>query len=95
VAPEIAAVLRDAEQAKGYHHDDTKALREQLPKLIYASQLVEQMRMGLTALKADPSRFKALNPENGWGSYDGLVSFVTAYLEACEANPTATVEVSR
>lgn len=28
----------------------------------------------LAALLADPARFEALNPANGWGSYAGLVA---------------------
>ncbi len=60
-----------------------------------ASQLIEPLKAGLIALVSDPLRFEALNPENGWGSYDGLVQFVTAYLKACIQHPDATVRVSR
>lgn len=27
----------------------------------------------ITALEADPKRYRAMNPENGWGSYDSLL----------------------
>lgn len=27
----------------------------------------------VTGLEADPARFRAMNPENGWGDYDQLV----------------------
>jgi hypothetical protein len=27
----------------------------------------------VTALEADPERYRAMNPENGWGSYDSLL----------------------
>lgn len=60
-----------------------------------ASQLIEPLKAGLMSLVSDPVRFEALNPENGWGTYDGLVQFVTAYLKACIKNPGATVRVSR
>lgn len=60
-----------------------------------AIELVEPLRAGLALLRSEPDRFKALNPENGWGSYDDFVEFVRAYLEACEENPDATVSVSR
>jgi hypothetical protein len=60
-----------------------------------ASQLVEPLKAGLLALVSDPVRFEALNPENGWGSYDGLVQFVTAYLKACIQHPEASVSVWR
>lgn len=60
-----------------------------------AEQLIEPLRDGLALLKSEPDRFKAFNPENGWGSYDGLVGFVKQYLAACQENPEAEVSVSR
>lgn len=60
-----------------------------------ASQLIEPLTTGLALLRSDPARFKAFNPANGWGDYDGLVSFVVEYLSACIANPDAEVTVSR
>jgi hypothetical protein len=32
---------------------------------------------------------------NGWGDYDGFITFVRDYLEACEQYPDANVRVSR
>jgi hypothetical protein len=60
-----------------------------------AAQLIEPLKDGLAKLESDPERFKKLNPSNGWGSYDGLVSFVRDYLRACEETPDAEVYVSR
>lgn len=60
-----------------------------------AEQLTSPLRMGLALLKSDPDRFKAFNPSNGWGDYEGLVSFVEEYLAACEENPDAEVSVWR
>jgi len=60
-----------------------------------AEQLIAPLSDGLMALKDDPARFQKFNPENRWGSYDGLVSFVESYLRACQENPTARVSVSR
>ena len=60
-----------------------------------ASELIVLLRKGLKKLRADPERFKALNPENGWGSYSGFVPWVEKYLAACEENPDAKVEVCR
>lgn len=61
----------------------------------HARQLVVPLRDGLKALTEDPERFKKLNPENGWGSYEGLVRFVTEYMSACADHPDARVRVSR
>jgi hypothetical protein len=60
-----------------------------------AGELIVPLRDGLTLLLSDPDRFKAMNPENGWGSYEGLVEFVRAYKKACEEFPDAEIYVSR
>lgn len=60
-----------------------------------ARELIEPLRDGVALLQSDPERFKALNPENGWGTYDGLLAFAADYLGACMTWPTAEVRVSR
>ena len=50
---------------------------------------------GYRLLCAKREELETLNPENGWGSYDTLVSFVRAYIAACEQNPDAEISVSR
>ena len=60
-----------------------------------ARELIEPLRDGLAELQTEPDRFKALNPDNGWGDYDGLVEFVADYLGACLRWPNAEVSVSR
>lgn len=60
-----------------------------------AAQLIDPLRAGLELLKSDPARFKKFNPENLWGTYEGLVRFVENYLQACVSYPSAEVRVSR
>ena len=60
-----------------------------------AEELIKPLEEGLSLLLSDPERFKKFNPPNGWGDYDGLVKFVSEYLNACRENPDATIEVSR
>lgn len=60
-----------------------------------AEQMVPFLKEGLLELVCNEDHYKTLNPDNGWGSYEGLVKFVSKYLNACSQNPTATVEVSR
>lgn len=60
-----------------------------------AEQLIEPLQHGLDLLVDNPDYFKQFNPENGWGSYDGLVQFVKDYLQACKENPDAEISVSR
>ena len=60
-----------------------------------AAQLIEPLQRGLEALRANPERLKALNPSNGWGTYDAFVPWVERYLAACHETPGALVEVWR
>lgn len=60
-----------------------------------ASQLIIPLGIGLKELQDNPEKYKSFNPENKWGDYNGLVKFVTEYLQACIDNPDATIEVSR
>lgn len=65
------------------------------PPITKARQLIEPLEAGLAALRSDPKKFKVHNPSNGWGSYEGLVEFVTRYLAACKEWPDYAVGVSR
>ena len=60
-----------------------------------AAELIEPLRVGISAMRSDPERFKKLDAENGWGTYDQFVPWIEKYLEACEQNPDADVSVSR
>jgi hypothetical protein len=60
-----------------------------------ATELIEPLQAGLSALEAAPDRFRAFNAPNGWGKYEDLVEMVKRYLEACREYPEATIHVSR
>jgi len=60
-----------------------------------AGELIEPLRQGLHELKMNPDKYKQFNPDNGWGSYDGLVRFVENYLNACYEYPEANVYADR
>lgn len=56
-----------------------------------ASELIEPLESGLAAMRADPDKYKALNPSNGWGSYEGAMKFLDELIAACRAHPKATI----
>lgn len=70
------------------------ALQVKLPRP-KARDLIEYLRAGLVLLRADPAKYRALAPANGWGTYETLVHVAAEYLSACETTPDAFVEVSR
>jgi hypothetical protein len=63
--------------------------------IIRGRDLVPLLEEGLEKLLRNPEKFQALNPENGWGSYEGLVRFVRRYLAACKDHPNARVYACR
>ena len=42
----------------------------------------------LDAMSADPDRFKAMNPDNGWGDYDSFTAVLVEMREAVPETPT-------
>ena len=60
-----------------------------------AKHITKALAVGLVELVSYPDKYKEYNPENGWGTYEGLVNFVMEYLRACTANPEAEIHVSR
>lgn len=60
-----------------------------------AYQLVPILSEGLNRLKSYPEAYKTLNPKNGWGDYNVLVTFVEKYLKACRENLDTNVSVCR
>jgi len=60
-----------------------------------AGALIGPLREGLLRMREDPERFTALNPENGWGSYDTFLDWVDRYLHACTEHPKASIHTWR
>ena len=64
-------------------------------ELTLAHEIADYLHVGWMTLTAEPEKYKAFNPPNGWGSYEGLVEFVANYRDACYENPFAELAVSR
>ena len=60
-----------------------------------ASELIAPLLAGYSLLISEREKMEKFNSPNGWGMYEHFLPFVSAYIEACAMNPTATVEVSR
>lgn len=59
-----------------------------------AGDLGEMVAAVVANLEADPERFKALNPPNGWGDYDGCLKTMRDFLDTIERWPDAKVGAS-
>lgn len=58
------------------------------------AECVAPLRVGIYAMTADPDRYRAMNPDNGWGDYEGALRYLRELLAGCELHPLATFEVS-
>lgn len=58
-----------------------------------AADIGEKAMYVLRNLEGDPERFKALNPPNGWGDYDGLVSVWRNFVETIREHPEGRIGV--
>lgn len=47
----------------------------------------ERIADALTKLRAEPARFRRMNPPNGWGDYDGVCRVLEEVRVACVATP--------
>lgn len=46
------------------------------------------------AMMENPKKYKAMNPENGWGNYDGALKLLEKLTLWCINAPEATIRVS-
>lgn len=59
-----------------------------------AKNLIPDLERAVTTMRDDPERFRAMEPENRWGSYGGALAFISSILAACREYPEALVYVS-
>lgn len=59
-----------------------------------AIQVAVALRPAVSAMAADPTTYRAMNPDNGWGDADGCLRFLRDLLEACEMHPNTVLRVS-
>lgn len=58
-------------------------------------QILPILKEGYSKLLADPDFYKQFEPENKWGTYDGLVKKVKEVIIACEQYPSAKIRTDR
>lgn len=49
------------------------------------------LEAAIAKLEADPEKYRAMNPENGWGSYDGLLRWLGVIKDQMHAHPDGMV----
>jgi bifunctional ADP-heptose synthase (sugar kinase/adenylyltransferase) len=69
--------------------------RPEEQNITQAKELIEPLTKGIIELKANPEKYKKLDPENKWGTYLDFIPWLQDYLNACIAYPEAKLKVSR
>lgn len=60
-----------------------------------AGDWVDCLEAAVQNMRANPDTYRAMNPENGWGSYESALDYMQRVLDACRAYPDARVGVCR
>ena len=60
-----------------------------------AKELIKPLEKGRLLLINYTNRFRKLEPENGWGTYEDLLKAVIRYIKACKKYPEALIDTSR
>ena len=60
-----------------------------------ARECAPTLSAAIQRMRAEPETFIAMNPQNGWGSYESLVPALDDLLDLFQRHPLATVRVSR
>jgi hypothetical protein len=58
-----------------------------------AADAIPDLEAAIKKLEADPAKYRAMNPPNGFGSYDALVEVLKRLLENCKDRPNFIIHV--
>ena len=56
---------------------------------------IATLMLGVLTMIVYPDTFKALEPANGWGNYEGALEFLQNVCQACVSNPEAIIHISK
>ena len=61
----------------------------------YAGNVLHLLDKAIAEMETNPEPYRALNPDNGWGSYETCLEFLRNLRAEFGAHPKATVKVCR
>jgi hypothetical protein len=53
------------------------------------------LEAGILRMETEPDEYRALNPSNGWGDFEGQLEFLQRLAVMCRKFPLAKVRISR
>jgi hypothetical protein len=60
-----------------------------------AEHLIPELARAIDRMRDNPDDYRELEPENGWGDYEGALAFLEGIERACRNYPMARVRASR
>lgn len=60
-----------------------------------AGDCVDHLKAGVAAMEADPDAYRAMEPSNKWGDYEGALEYLRHLAALCDLWPTGIVRVCR
>ena len=60
-----------------------------------AGECLPVLRNALDVLRMEPTKFRAMNPPNGWGSYETLIEALEELAQQFASHPKSIVQVWR
>jgi hypothetical protein len=59
-----------------------------------AGEMLPTLTAAIEKMRAEPAVYRAMNPPNGWGSYENCLAFLERLRADWAAHPKATIAVS-
>ncbi|MFE3583712.1 hypothetical protein [Streptomyces vinaceus] len=59
-----------------------------------AGESLPALAAAVRKLRANPDRYRVMEPANGWGDYEGAVAYLAALCDACAVHPKAVIHIS-
>ena len=75
--------------SKAFHRDDWKYIHGK-----QARHALKDLHKAIQNMALYPDKYKAMNPENGWGSYDGALNWLTKIYSKCTEYPEYYIYIS-
>jgi hypothetical protein len=60
-----------------------------------AGDCTAALEQAVTAMDQDPEPYMAMEPANGWGSYDGALRYLRTLATGCAEHPKTVIRISR
>lgn len=59
-----------------------------------AGDCIQLLERAIRRMEQDGATYVAMNPDNGWGTYEGALEYLKKMLYGCRQHPKCTIDVS-